>query len=430
MATIKFLTKGKRTPSTIFVRLRDGRNIDFTLSTSKTIDPKYWGANVIKQKAEFHDKLNLENDLNDLRSLILRKRNEAITDHVSINKEWLNDIIHLWQGKNIGTDSDLLIERIESYKLKLPHVVRNGKIGVSAGTLRNYNTTIQRLKKFEQHKKQRYNLTQIDFNFHEKYLKHAQTVLGLSLNSIGKDIRNIKTVCRDAKENGFKVNEQVLSKRFNAPSEKTIFTTLTESELNAIKNKDLNGVDYLENARDWLLIGCWTGCRVGDLMQLTNENIFHHTKYGRIIQYTQNKTGKMVMIPLHPHVVEILDRLEGFPRKISDQKFNNYIKTVCNLTGLILKVKGTRQNPETHLKETGYFEKWKLIKSHTCRRSFATNHYNKMTNKQIMHITGHATEKMLLAYIGEVESEHLDDFLSLWKKEAEQPRIDQSQKVS
>lgn len=65
------------------------------------------------------------------------------------------------------------------------------------------------------------------------------------------------------------------------------------------------------------------------------------------------------------------------------------------------------------------FEKWELIKSHTCRRSFATNHYNKLSNKLIMRVTGHATEKMLLNYIGETETDHLNDFMNVWDNDKE-----------
>ena len=61
------------------------------------------------------------------------------------------------------------------------------------------------------------------------------------------------------------------------------------------------------------------------------------------------------------------------------------------------------------------FQKWELIRSHTCRRSFATNHYNKLPNKLIMAVTGHTTEKMLLSYIGEIENDHLEDYYSLWE---------------
>ena len=80
-------------------------------------------------------------------------------------------------------------------------------------------------------------------------------------------------------------------------------------------------------------------------------------------------------------------------------------------------VYGSRQNPKTHLKEVGTFEKWELIRSHTCRRSFATIHYNKLPNKLIMAVTGHGTEKILLNYIGETENEHIDDFLSVWEND-------------
>ena len=81
---------------------------------------------------------------------------------------------------------------------------------------------------------------------------------------------------------------------------------------------------------------------------------------------------------------------------------------------------GSRQNPDTHLKETEHFPKWQLIKSHICRRSFATNHYNKLPNKLIMAVTGHATEKMLLAYIGETEVDHVDDYFDLWASKESQ----------
>lgn len=404
----------------IYTRLRDGKDTDITLSTSKTIDPKFWGIKGVKAKAEFSDKLNLQSELNRLQSKILSERNDAISQNIKIDKEWLENLILDWQGKNTTNKSDVLIQLIENHKLYLKTRVRDGKIGVEDGTIRNYSTTVSRLARYEKHHKTKLRLTDLDLRFHSKYVKFAQDIMRLGLNSIGKDIKNIKAVCNSAKDENFKINPQVFSSRFSAPSEKTIFTTLSEAELNTIKGTDLNGLNYLENARDWLLIGCWTGCRVGDLLQFNLDNLIYHSSGKKILQYTQNKGGKMVNVPLHPHVEEIIERLGGFPRKISDQRFNDYIKIVCLKAGLTYKVKGTKQNEETHLKEVGTFEKWQLIRTHTCRRSFATNHYNKMTNKQIMHITGHATERMLLAYIGEVDSEHIDDFLDLWSKEAKE----------
>lgn len=419
MATINFFIRGKGNPCTIYTRFRDGRNIDFTASTRKMINPNYWNSNKgeIINKAEFKGKLNFQNDLLSLKSLIERKRNESITGNIVINREWLQNIILEWQGENTNNISDLLVDRIKAYMNILPTRIRNGKVGVSKGTIRNFNTTVKRLEKFEKSKKRKYRITEIDFSFHVQYIKHARDTLGLSLNSIGKDIKHFKTVCSDSKDKGFNVNPQALSRNFNAPSEKTIFTTLNEIELRSIKEKDLEDVDYLENARDWLIIGCWTGCRVGDLMKLDIKNVMTNQRGTKFIRYTQSKTGKTVNVPLHHDVQEIIESKKGFPRPISDQKFNHYIKIVCKKVGLNQKIEGTRQNKDTHFKEIGFFEKWELIRSHTCRRSFATNHYNRFPNKHIMAITGHATERMLLNYIGEVEDDHMEDFVDFWDKQ-------------
>lgn len=420
MATVRFFTKGANDPQTIYVRLRDGRSIDISVSTGLTISPNFWSSakGWISPKADFGQKQNFESDLRGLDNLIHDERNKNISNGLPINRDWLEGVLNKWQGKQIDGVTDYLTDLIEQYKHELPNKVRSGKKGVSQGTIRNYNTTISRIKRFEAAKKRRFRAIEIDLKFHEQYLKFATESLGLALNSIGKDIRNIKTVCLSAKDKGISIHEQVLSRNFSAPSEKTSFTTLNVVELEKIKA--FKGTDYLQNARDWLLIGCWTGCRVGDLMNLKKPNIVTHHSGRKIIQYVQSKTGKLVNVPLHSDVLDIIERLDGFPRPISVAKFNQYIKELCRKSGLTQTEYGTRQNPETHLKETGYFEKWQLIKSHTCRRSFATNHYNLMSNKQIMAVTGHATEKMLLNYIGETEVEHIDDFLQLWNSSQDQ----------
>lgn len=414
MATVRFFTKGTHDPQTIYVRLRDGRTVDVSASTRLTISPDHWSKKKgwISPKANFHNKLVVERELKTLENLILQERNDQVSKGLQLNRDWLENVLHKWQGRQIDGVNDYLTDLIEQYIQELPNKVRKGKKGVTLGTLRNYNTSIRRIQKFEVSMKKRFRAIDIDLKFHEQYLKYAENVLGLAQNSIGRDIRNIKTVCLAARDKGIKINDQTLSRNFAAPVEKTSFTTLSVQELDRVKA--FSGAGYLENARDWLLIGCWTGCRVGDLMRLNIESLGGNITEAKSLQYKQSKTQKLVNVPLHPDVREIITRLDGFPRPISAVKFNLYIKEVCRKSGLTDLEHGTRQNPETHLKEKGYFEKWQLIKSHTCRRSFATNHYSIMSNKQIMAVTGHATEKMLLEYIGETEVDHIDDFLTLW----------------
>lgn len=432
MAKIKFYLRGQNELSNIYIQVLDGRKANIRLNTGFVIESKYWNESknqIIEletlkpARTKVVKELTFEQKENELQKLArikevrtsIEKLNEDITNDlrtakaqsIELNRQWLENSILKSKGL-LKDESTLFYDLIKNYQSKI-----KGK--VSDGTIRNYNTTLQRLKRFETEVKKQYHIKEIDLTFHTLYEKIARTKLSLSINSIGKDIRQMKTVLLDAKDNSIQINEQALSRKFKVTSEKTIFTTLSENEIERIKQ--FTGVNYLENARDWLIIGCWTGCRVGDLMNLTNENIQTTVKGQKFIRYTQSKTQKQVDIPIHSDVIEILERLGDFPRPISDQKFNNYIKLVCKEIGLTEIIFGTRQNPETHIKETGNFEKWQLIRSHICRRSFATNHYNKLPNKLIMAVTGHATERMLLNYIGETENDHIDDFLSAWNND-------------
>lgn len=415
MATVTFSIRKNKNPASIYVRLRSGREIDITLKTGKTINPKFWSNNWIRNAAAFEDKLNLENDLNTLRSLILRRRNDTITADSLISSDWLQKVIYEWQGVFQEDSSTYLVDLIKEDIKTMPNRLRNGKVGLSSGTIRNYKTTLGRLMKFQENTRHNYLLKEIDLKFKTELFDYLKNDLELALNSICKDISNIKAVCREADERGLKVSRQLYSKSFSSPAEKTLFTTLNPGELELISK--YSGKQYLENVRDWLIISCWTGCRVGDLMKFSMRNIKLFPGDIRVIQYIQNKGKKMVDIPMHPKVSGIIDRLGGFPRAISSVKYNKYIKELCESVGLNEMIEGSRQKPITNKREIGTFEKWKLIRSHIGRRSFATNHYNLLPNKVIMAVTGHTTEKQFLAYIGEVESDHIDSFLDFWSKE-------------
>ena len=423
MATLKFTVRGSSNPSTIYARFTDGRKLHIIAKTDFLINPEFWDEvkATPKQKANNPDKLNLGIELGKLNTKIFQEYEKDKGTGIQFNKEWLELVIAKFKNPQLEQKTEYLIDLVRAYqtemKTKINPITRRQ---ISKATIRNFNTTLMRLKKFEEHKKKRYLISEIDLTFFREFVSYEKENLLLAQNSISKDIKQIKTVCIDAKERGFEINKQVEYKSFNVPNEKLeekgkkLFVTITESEIELIKKCDLKKVNYLENARDWLIIGCWTGCRVSDLMQLTNDNIQITTKGQKFIRYTQSKTDKQVDIPIHSDVKEILERLGSFPRPISDQRFNEWIKKVCFQCKMTQEVHGTRQNPTTHRKEVGTFQKWELVRSHTCRRSFATNHYNKLPNKLIMAVTGHSTEKMLLNYIGETENDHLSDFLSVW----------------
>ncbi|XOD68824.1 MAG: hypothetical protein ACMUEM_07040 [Flavobacteriales bacterium AspAUS03] len=60
------------------------------------------------------------------------------------------------------------------------------------------------------------------------------------------------------------------------------------------------------------------------------------------------------------------------------------------------EVEGARMNLDTKRKEEGFFSKYQLLSLHTCRRSFSTNFYGRLSNLSIIAITRHKTEKQFL----------------------------------
>ena len=64
----------------------------------------------------------------------------------------------------------------------------------------------------------------------------------------------------------------------------------------------------------------------------------------------------------------------------------------------------------------GHYEKWKVISSHVCRRSFATNFYGRIPTSILMNITAHGTETVFLSYIGKTTYDNAYQMFEYFKK--------------
>ncbi|MBL0294471.1 MAG: tyrosine-type recombinase/integrase [Saprospiraceae bacterium] len=233
---------------------------------------------------------------------------------------------------------------------------------------------------------------------------------GFAHGTIMRDFKWIRTVCRHAAGSGFQLHPQFASLHVKAVKDKNPMIYLEPREIDLVR--DLSDLaDYLDNVRDWLLVACSTGQRVSDFMRM-KPSMIRRDQNRSFIELTQKKTGAPVTIPLLPEVDEILKKRQGnFPRPISDQKFNEYAKEVCQRARIdtIIRVK---KRVENHYKE-GEFPKYELISSHVGRRSFATNYYGKVSTAILKNITGHSTEQMLLKYIGKTSNDTAADAYDL-----------------
>jgi len=342
MATVRFFLQSKKNPATIYVSLSVQAGKVFKRKTDYSIDPDKWSTEThLPKKGGDAKQKNLKVKLEKLKTTISENLNE-VEKGMEITGDWLQHQLDLYAGKIKTTEKDLLTNCIQDYIDYLPRKKqRNGKRGVSASTIKKYKTLKVKIDNFQKH-------------------------------------RNKKVTVKDV---GLKMID----------------------ELEKIENTTFKR-EALENAKDWLIIGCYIGQRVSDLLNLTSENLI--VKNGvEFIELTQKKTGKYVLIPLHWKVKQILDKRNGnFPRYLSDVKFNLHIKDVCKEAGINTPTEGGKmvKNEKTKItrKEYGKFPKWELISSHVCRRSYATNFYGEMPTSWLISITAHSTEKQFLEYVG------------------------------
>lgn len=272
---------------------------------------------------------------------------------------------------------------------------------IGKGTVREYRRVNSYIQGFAVHKSKKITFSDINLDFYSDFVEYLTSELKAGTNTIGKYIQDIKTIMNAATMEGVNTNLQYKSPRFKAISEESESIYLTEKELQKLADFDFSARPALERVRDLFLIGAYTGLRFSDFTQINKATI----RYGNI-NIVQQKTGKKVVIPLHPVVIEIWNKYgEQLPRTISNQKFNDYIKQVCRLAGIDEPI--IKHFTKAGIKQSINAPKWEYIGAHTARRSFATNLFlSGFPALSIMQITGHKTERAFLRYIKVTGEQH------------------------
>jgi len=426
MSSVQYRIKTNSKSNSIFLRFKQGSQFDTEVSTKIKVPKGKFSSSLQRiNPTDEVDYKKLNAKLRDLKVYIEKKHSSDSVEGVIINNKWLRSNIDSFLNRK--SSDEVINERhflstfMDSFIDTAKKRLNKPNNPISYRTIQHYETTKNKLNDFEQYSRKLVKLMDVDLVFRENFIEYLETEQKLNPNTIGGYLSVIKRVCRKAELKGFEVNVSYKSSDFSLPSNKTIDTYLTLEEIHKINNHVFKK-DYLDNARDWLIIGCWTGFRVSDLLTLTKSNI-----QGEFIQKDTLKTDFPVYVPMHNHVKKILEKRKGkFPRKISDPKFNDYIKEVCKDAGLTYEIKGAKMSPieikengkkkTIHRKVTGVYKKYELISSHVCRRSMATNHYGKLDTLTIMKITGHKTESQFLKYIKITPKQYAEKLKKYWEK--------------
>lgn len=417
---MQFSLKNPNYPSSL-IRMRfniNGTRGSYYLPLTYKIESVYWdsvaGCAIIDPKRnpklkgnpQLQTTLNnvnreIEKTANELMSVVESlKTRDIIPTYTIVKAELIKRLRGSEKTVEVKNEFKDFVEFIDHYiELCREGQITNSKGGkLTAGSVRNYLSTQSALKRYTSTRKVKLKFEAITLEFYNDFIAflndstHARGKY--KPNVIGKFVKNIKVFMRYAYEKGYTLNDDFKNRQFKVFQEQVETVYLSETELAALYALDLPA--NKAQIRDNFLISCYTSLRYSDISRLERRHINYDNN---TIVITTQKTGVVVVIPIHPIVRDILSRYDNQPPKAQcNQATNRVIKELCRAAGItnpvnILETRGGEKVEMT-------YDKCQLVSSHTARRSFATNAFKSgMPTLSIMQITGHLTESSFMRYI-------------------------------
>lgn len=267
----------------------------------------------------------------------------------------------------------------------------------TVGTIKNYKGFQTQFNNYQSDRRKRLKFTDITIDFYDDYVAFFNSK-NYSPNTIGRHIKGLKVVMGAAFEKGLHNNTEFRRKKFKTIEVETDAIYLNIAELNALAKLDLSKEPHMELVRDVFLVGCYTAQRYSDYSRISPEHIRTTDEGTKVIELQQQKTKIDVVIPIGQDLDRILKKYDYKLPKTYSQKVNDRIKILGRRAGITKPTSTTKRKNGFEVRVN--VPKCELIKTHTARRSGATNMYKaKIPSIAIMKITGHQTEREFLKYI-------------------------------
>lgn len=427
MASVNFRYRSSNTKSTLEIGLtfrikghpKNKSNAPYFFYTSSKIEveKEYWEQLHKKNDFPNYRDIDKQNEVKEIKNkqFVINEEIENIKTHILkafnnlsdaevlgiVNKDWLETQVNEYYNPPKTEEEEEQAKIPKDLITYIDYYLDYRKHELSESLRKKNNVVKNKLIRFQKERKKTILIKDVNDKFKQEFVSYQKNN-GYSQNTIQRELVFIKTFCRHASFQGLQTHQQMEGLRIDREKVTPIYLTFEEIE----QIKETNNLpEYLDNARDWLIISCYMGQRVSDFMRFKKDMIRIESNE-MFLEFTQVKTKKPMTVPIHPKVIEILEKRNGdFPRQISDVNYNLYIKEVCQRAGLTQIVSGSKKvetapKSKQYRKVSGEFPKYELITSHIGRRSFATNFYGKIPTTYLIYTTGHSSEAMFLAYIG------------------------------
>ena len=445
--------KGISAKKEIHVRFYHGK-FDVRAKTNLYVQPEYWDADkqtvkIPNTRSNTPEKQQLIIQLSTLKADLEALANDILEAFIAdgggkkdLPSDWLSKFI---DNRNFGPDTAPAQEEETPIEEKrdpqkeffdtFEHFVSIQKISISR--VRHYNVIIRALKRFAIYSAQEVSFSTLSSDLLRKFSKfleneHKFVVEGKDGKPCIKDPlykKAYKSVpeCRFPKQRGQNSIIGTMSRlhtfvRWSIkrgymnrdPYDDYVIGTaiygtpfyLTKEERNQLYQAKFPDNPGLDVQRDIFVFQCFIGCRVGDLMKMTKNNVINGA-----IEYVPRKTKEgrpyTVRVPLSPTALEILERYKDQPDGrllpfICEQDYNRDIKKMIKLAGIDRVV--TTLNTITREEEKHPI--WEVASSHMARRVLVGNLYKEVKDPNLIaKISGHVENSRAFSRYRDIDEE-------------------------
>lgn len=400
-------------PTALYLFFSPDKSCRIKYRTNYKILPKSWDFEKERLKPSASGALEFNVELNNLANCCTREAMQKKETNQFLSKEDYKQIVQDCIDRDNAVNSEISISHLKtqflSYKSNF----------VKEGTLKEYRTVFKGLEDFEKHKGTKLILREMDGKFldqFEVFLSRKKNTNdgdkeGLLNDTIHKYISTLKVFLKWCNDNDYLVHPDVFKTQKTNFKKKAYneIIALSESEIQKLMNHDLSDRPSLERVRDLFCLLCYTGQRFEDLINFDPKDIKNNAW-----DFISVKVKKRVIVPFEGYIApakDILERIGYSVPKISNQKFNEYIKTVGKLAGMDEIIKITRYSGKQKLVIEK--RKYDFLSSHVGRRSMVTNLLSRnVPITLVQKLTAHSDIRTLMKY----ESANTDSLIDALNK--------------
>ena len=360
-------------------------------ATGLFIKPKFW--NSVKQKTLPETIENTQ--INTQLSLIKQEINQAFLLLQIQGRDFtVEDIYSQYKGELTAENYTI----IEMFNLHISKQEKLIGISTSVVSVAKFFQTKTHVKSFIKYKFNRsdYLLKDMTMAFITEFEYYLKAEKRFQQNTIHKTLQRFKQIVKLAVGLDYLAKDPFQLHVNRRPKKQVIFLSI--EELKTIENYTFAS-SRLEKVKDMFIFCCYTGLAFSEMSNLEPKHIEVGFDGLEWIKMTRKKTDKEIAIPILSKAKEIIEKYrttEGSLPKISNQRFNAYLKEIAEILDI--------EKNLTH---------------HVARKTFATTVllYNDVPMEIVSELLGHSEMSITQAHYGKIiKAKVSEQMINLGKK--------------